>query len=130
MNTKRCLLGVMLLLCVRAAEAGSLTLAWDPNTESNLAGYVLLYGTQPGVYTTPIDVGNRTSFQVDNLTVGRRYYFSAQAYNTFGSRSPLAVEVSGVVPARLTVSLQGGGTVASTDAAIQCPPTCSLGYTA
>src|ERR1700730_5021923 len=115
MNRKRLLLTVMLLLCVKAAEAGSLTLAWDANVESSLAGYVLVYGTQPGVYTTSVDVGNLTSFQVNNLTVGRRYYFSAQAYNAARVRSPLAMETSGIVPGfTLTISLQGAGTVVGT----------------
>ena len=34
----------------RLAHAQSVTVAWDANTEPNLAGYVVFYGTQSGIY--------------------------------------------------------------------------------
>ena len=66
----------MMLIFAQAAHAASISLAWDPNRESGLAGYKLLYGTQPGAYTTTVDVGNRTTFTVDNLVPGQTYYFA------------------------------------------------------
>ena len=36
--------------------ASTLTLAWDPNTEEDLAGYKIYYGTRPGDYDFVIDV--------------------------------------------------------------------------
>jgi hypothetical protein len=79
------------------AEAQSVTLAWDANTEPDLAGYVVLYGTTSREYTQKIDVGNETQFTVSRLTVGRRYYFAVQAYSALDVRSDLSVEVSAVV---------------------------------
>ena len=73
-------------------RAATVTAMWDPNTESDLAGYKLSYGLQSGVYTTTIDVGNVTSWPL-TLTDGLRYYFAVQAYNTSAAISPFSAEV-------------------------------------
>ena len=57
----------------RRADAATLTLAWDPNPETNIAGYVADYGTQPGNYTTNVDVGKVTSRQLTNVVAGTTY---------------------------------------------------------
>lgn len=86
------------LACLPApALAGTVTLAWDPNSESDLAGYIVLYGTQAGVYTTSLDVGNRTNSSIASLEGGRRYYFVVQAYNTSGLTSPYSDEVNAYI---------------------------------
>jgi hypothetical protein len=77
-----------------SAVAGSVSLAWDANTETNLGGYIVVYGTSPGSYSASIDVGNRTSFAVPNLQDGQRYYFAVRAYNTSGQTSVPSNEVS------------------------------------
>ena len=46
---------VALLISVWA-RAEQVTLAWDANTESDLAGYKVHYGTASGSYTTSVDV--------------------------------------------------------------------------
>ena len=58
----------MLLVVARRVEGASIALAWDPNTEIDLAGYVLWYGTTPGTYTVSTDVGKQTSYVATNLT--------------------------------------------------------------
>ncbi len=50
-------------------------------------GYVLKYGTQPGVYDHEIDVGNVTGYVVRDLTNNTEYYFSVVAYNGMGESS-------------------------------------------
>ena len=50
------------------------------------------YGTQSGVYTTTIDVGNVTSWPL-TLTPGQRYFFVVQAYNTSSLLSAYSAEV-------------------------------------
>ena len=40
-------------------NAQSITLTWDPNTESNLAGYIVHSGTQSRSYTTQTDAGKQ-----------------------------------------------------------------------
>jgi hypothetical protein len=80
------------------ASAGSLTLGWDPNTESDIAGYAVAYGTQSGSYSKTIDVGNRTTVEVSGLIDGERYYFVVFAYDRDGEISPPSAEVVGLAP--------------------------------
>ena len=88
----------------RNAEA-DVTLFWDSNFETDLAGYQILYGIAPRTYTAMVDVGNRTSHQFTNLEPGRTYFFAVRAYDTGGLASPLSAEVSTIAPnpAPLTV---------------------------
>lgn len=72
------------------------TLAWDANTEPELAGYRIYYGTAPRTYGAPIDVGNVTTYKVQGLTRGQRYYFAATAYDAVGNESGFSNEVSAV----------------------------------
>ena len=70
------------------------TLAWNPNTETNIAGYRLHYGTSSGNYTTTVDVGNTTTATPSNLTNGQAYYAVVTAYNTASLESLASNEVS------------------------------------
>ncbi len=85
------------------ALAADVSLAWDANTESDLAGYRVYYGTSSRQYGGPIDVGNPTpvgnqvSYIVTNLTPGVQYYFAVTAYNSSGSESGYSNEVTTVV---------------------------------
>jgi hypothetical protein len=76
------------------AFAGSVTLAWDPNTESDLAGYNLYYGTNPGIYGSPINAGKVTQYSVSGLLENTTYYFSLTAYDTSGNESAPSNEMS------------------------------------
>ncbi len=83
--------------------AGSVTLSWNPPTVNqngtsltDLAGYKLYYGGTPGNYTSVIDIGNITTYQISYLSDGRTYYFSVSAYDTSGNESGLSNEVSKV----------------------------------
>ena len=78
--------------------AATVTASWNPNPESNIAGYKISYGTQSGVYTTVVDVGNITSWPV-TLAGPQRYYFAVQAYNTSNLLSPYSAEVFFDAPA-------------------------------
>ena len=69
------------------------TASWNPNPESDIAGYKLSYGTQSGNYTTTVDVGNVTTWTISTLSPGIRYYFVVRAYNTAGLLSPASAEV-------------------------------------
>jgi hypothetical protein len=103
-----------LVLTATGLEAASITLAWDPNPEPDIAGYTVCYGVQPGVYTNSINVGNQTSFVVPDLTAGQRYYFMVQAYNNGGLTSAPSQEVSGI-PETPRTSLPGKTTTADFD---------------
>ncbi|MGI9212419.1 MAG: LamG-like jellyroll fold domain-containing protein [Methylococcaceae bacterium] len=73
--------GMLLLWVTTAIEAGEINLAWDASPSSNLGGYQVDYGTEPGRYTNGVDAGNTTHFRFDTLQDGVPYYFAAKAYN-------------------------------------------------
>lgn len=88
------MVGALLLLHLRTpAMAADASLSWDANTENDLAGYKVYYGTSSGNYGAPVDVGNQTSYTVTGLN-GSPYYFAVRAYNTSGTESGYSNEVS------------------------------------
>jgi hypothetical protein len=89
---------VLLALCAAptATEAAGLTVAWNANAESDLAGYFVQYRTVSGV-TLRIPVpATMTSVRVDNLLPGVRYYISVVAFNVSGAESAPSAEVNGL----------------------------------
>ena len=100
---------VLLLWSTSELTAATVTATWNRNPETNIETYILSYGTQPGTYSTSIDVGNVTTRQVV-LNPGR-YYFVVQARNTSGMTSPRSAEVVfdvGVVPSITSLSPSSG----------------------
>ncbi len=77
-----------------ATAASTATLSWAPNTDSDLAGYKVYMGTTSGLYGTPVDVGNVTTYTAGNLTAGTTYYFSVTAYDQSRNESIHSGEVS------------------------------------
>ena len=84
--------------------AADIQLAWDPNSETNLAGYKVYYGLAPGNYSVAINLGNQTTYTVTGLAVGT-YYFVVTAYNTSGLESDASNEVSATIGVSATLSL-------------------------
>src|SRR4030095_8326562 len=78
------------------AETSSVSLTWDPNTEPDIAGYKVYWGTSSRVYDQFSDV-SQTTASVSDLTVGVRYYFAVTAYDSSGLESSYSKEVSTVV---------------------------------
>ncbi len=76
-----------------SARAGQVTLAWDPNSESNIAGYRIHYGTQSGSYEYSVDVKNETSCTISGLQEGSVYYFAATAYDSRNNESDYSEEL-------------------------------------
>jgi hypothetical protein len=77
---------------VAALSGADVTLAWDANTDSNLAGYKLYIGTSSRLYYTRITVGNNTSYTARGLSIGT-YYFAVTAYDAGGVESGFSNEV-------------------------------------
>jgi hypothetical protein len=90
----------LFLMVPNPGYTGEVTLTWDANTETDLAGYKVFSGTASGTYDTnnPIDVGNWTSCTISGLTEGGTYYYAAKAYNTAGLESDYSNEVSYKAP--------------------------------
>ena len=85
---------------------GSATISWTAPTENednspltDLAGYIIYYGTQAGQYTNTIyvDDPNTTSYEVKNLSPGT-YYFAIVAFNYDGGQSDLSEMEAKTVP--------------------------------
>jgi len=88
------LIAALLILAFSVpAFAADVTLSWDPNSESDLAGYRLYYGTASGVYGMPITLGIQTTFTITNLPPGT-YFFALTAFNTSGLESGFSNEVT------------------------------------
>ncbi|MGH7232362.1 MAG: BACON domain-containing protein [Nitrospiraceae bacterium] len=85
-------------LALTAPQSGVVSLSWDPNAESDLAGYKIYFGTASGSYASPVDVGNVTTFKLINLLRGKIYYFAVTAYDKSGNESGYSNEVSKSLP--------------------------------
>lgn len=78
-----------------AAPAGSATLTWlAPETYTNgdsltVAGYKIYYGPASFYYTNAVDVGNVTSYTIDQLSKGI-YYFTVTTYDASKNESDYA----------------------------------------
>jgi Fibronectin type III domain len=79
------------------SSTGTVTLSWSANSESDLAGYRIYFGTSSGEYNapgSPAIIGNLTSYTVAGLQRNTTYFFALSAYDSAGNESPLSVEVS------------------------------------
>ncbi len=76
------------------ASQGSISLIWEPNTESDLAGYIVLRGTAPGDTLTPVSPGTitETTFK-DDVQAGIRFVYAVQAVDKAGNVSPVSAKV-------------------------------------
>ena len=73
--------------------AADITLGWDANSETDLAGYIVYYGTESGAYSESIDVGNTTQHTITGLQDGDTYYLAVTAYDVNNSESGYSAEV-------------------------------------
>ena len=93
----RCLvLGCLLPFLLATAGAASLTLSWNANPESDIAGYRVHYGTVAVPYSITADVGTTTA-TIDGLENGVTYTFAVTAYNTGGRESGYSLPLSHTV---------------------------------
>lgn len=98
-----------------AATAGEVTLAWDPNPETNIQRYELQYGTSSGNRPLTVNAGINLSTSVPGLNPGTTYYFAVVARNTFGQASPPSAEISYTVPGTLNTAPVGNAASVSLD---------------
>src|SRR3989442_4778280 len=112
-----CVLTVLCSLAPAVANAAQVTLAWDANTDPDLAGYKLYYGLSSGSYQSSVDVGNVTTYTLSGLLDGRIYYFAATAYNLSLAESGFSNEVrkakAAVTPPTVSISAPANGATVS-----------------
>ena len=117
LTTLPLILGTVIFISPPAALTAQIKLAWNPNTESNLAGYKVYYGTNPRTYSAVINVGNVTTYTLTGLVAGEMYYIAVTAFDTSvpPNESAYSNEVSGVAtnlgitPAAPTLSSPSSG---------------------
>jgi hypothetical protein len=118
------ILGFEIVVCIIVGVAASnalaaqVTLAWDPNTESDLGGYRVHYGTANGNYTVHTDVHNVTTSSVTELTAGQTYYFAVTAYDASGNESGYSNQVSYSVPTGTNGAPTAPGTPSGTSSVL------------
>jgi len=93
----------LILLCLpayaitfRQNPDGTVSLAWDANSEPDLSGYKVYWGSASGTYGTPVTLGKVTTFTTPKLANGT-WFFAVTAHNTGGLESGFSNEVSCVV---------------------------------
>jgi len=78
-------------------NAGVIKIGWNPNTESDLAGYRIYYGTRSDdAFTASTDAGMATRngdlvvYTLKNLNQGQEYCIAITAYDTSNYESGLS----------------------------------------
>jgi hypothetical protein len=88
---------------VLATASGGFTLTWDPpltntdgSTLTDLAGYRLYRGTQPGQYSEVVEIDDPgvTSYMFTQLPAGTTHYIVVTAVDESGNESAPSEEVS------------------------------------
>ncbi len=100
----------VVVMALGTSLAGTISIAWDPVTDPDLAGYKVYYGTAPGVYTHNEDVGNRTSTTLVGLDACTHYYIAIKAYDSSGAESAsYSNQIDGLPRPVVTASSPSGG---------------------
>jgi Fibronectin type III domain len=89
---------VSFLLFILTAHCADVSLSWNANSESDLAGYRLHWGITSGSPAQHRDVGNVTTATITGLETGVRYFITVTAYNTSWLESRPSTEISYTPP--------------------------------
>lgn len=88
------------LLSVDRGDCGYLYVSWNENSEPDLAGYILYYGTSPGIYLNSVNIGRGVAhsaaspYALSGLVDGTQYYIAVAAFDYSGNSSALSPEVT------------------------------------
>jgi hypothetical protein len=96
-NQKWKIIPLFLLLCSAMTATQAITLQWDPNRETDLAGYKVYYGETSSSFVMA-NAGKTNSYTLNSLTPGKTYNFYVTAYNTAGLESNPSQSISYTVP--------------------------------
>lgn len=95
---------VLALVLPTLSSAGSATISWKANTESDLSGYRVYYGTASRSYGPPVPAGKVTQYTLANLTNGKTYYFGVTALDFSGNESGYSAEAKKTITATTSTS--------------------------
>ncbi|MFH1563861.1 MAG: fibronectin type III domain-containing protein, partial [Nitrospirota bacterium] len=104
-----------LISVTNPATGGRLDFSWTPGTDTNLAGYIVHYGTQSGNYAGSKTIsGTDTTYTLSTLTNGIRYYIAISAYDKAENKSDKSNELYGTPTESLLIVISPTiGTVGS-----------------
>jgi K319-like protein/Big-like domain-containing protein len=121
---------VLMFQFAGSVHAQSVTLAWDANTDPNLAGYRVYRSQQSGVYSSSLNGALLTaaSFTDSTVQAGRTYYYVVTAISTTGLESGYSGEAQAIIP--LSVTNIAPTANAGPDQTITLPATATLTATA
>jgi hypothetical protein len=88
---------------------GEVILSWNANSEGDLSGYRIYYGSSSRSYGAPINAGNVTSHTLTGLNPLRTYFYGVTAYDLHNHESGYSTEVSGVFPLSANIGIYGNG---------------------
>ena len=90
---KLCFMLLLLLLtfCV-SCFAGTASLSWDASASMTVTGYKVYYGVTSHVYSTPIIIGNVTSYALTTIPDGI-YFIAVTAFDAQGNESDFSNEI-------------------------------------
>jgi len=83
-----------LIFTTQIIYGASLNLAWDANTEGDIAGYKIYYEISSRDYGETIDVENITTYELSGLTDGTTYYIALTAYDILNNESEKSDEIN------------------------------------
>ena len=86
-------------LTVSAPTTSSATLTWNPNTDTDLAGYKVYQATASGAYGAAVGTvpAGTVTYQATGLSANTTYFFVITAYDDAGNESLFSNEVSRVI---------------------------------
>jgi hypothetical protein len=87
----------MMMLLTGNLYSQTLTISWNTNTESDLAGYTVYYGDQSRLYSQSVNVGLDTEVMITDsvyFEYGKIYYFAVTAFDSSMNESAFSEEVS------------------------------------
>jgi hypothetical protein len=85
---------LLMLFSWTSLGASSVGLAWNPSSDSSVAGYNVYYGTASHSYQALVPVGTNVATTVGGLAEGTTYYFAVTAVDAFGVESDFSTELA------------------------------------
>ncbi len=88
----------ILLSSFSIVKGADVLFEWDPNTESELAGYEIFHGSSSGTYHSSEKLGNVTEYTMSGLEDGVKHYFALKAYDINDNKSEFSDEIGLDIP--------------------------------
>lgn len=82
-----CLIILSAMMMPAIVFGASIAIDWHENTEPDLAGYNVYYGTASRSYGNPIPVGKATQHEISDLKENVTYFIAVAAVDTSGNES-------------------------------------------